>query len=161
MIIRANGEEREILDAKPKATPWSPCSAFFTGARRLNSPRETSIIRANGEEREILVQGRCETEGDTLVALFGFFQDITDRKTAEQALRRSEAFYRAGRIVEAQSELIFRSLFAVRLDGALTFVNEAFCRFFGVARNDAIGACLFEPDDPQAPASCPARRPKS
>ena len=36
-------------------------------------------------------------------------------------------------------------------DGALTFVNEAFCRFFGVARNDAIGACLFEPDDPQAP----------
>ena len=113
--------------------------------RRAPFEFETSIIRANGEEREILVQGRCETEGDTLVALFGFFQDITDRKTAEQALRRSEAFYRA--IVEAQSELIFRCLF----DGALTFVNEAFCRFFGVARNDAIGACLFEPDDPQAP----------
>lgn len=106
---------------------------------------ETTIERAGNRDRYILVQGRCETDGDTLVAVFGFLQDITDRKLAEQALRRSEAFYRA--IVEVQSELIFRCLF----DGALTFVNTAFCRFFAVTREDAIGASLFEDDDLGAP----------
>jgi len=49
------------------------------------------------------------------------------------ALRISEARYRA--IVEDQTELICRYM----SDGTLTFVNEAYCRYFGQTREALIG----------------------
>ncbi len=59
--------------------------------------------------------------------------DITERKQAEIALQASEARYRA--IVEDQTELIIR----YQLDGSLTFVNDAFCRYFGIGRDELLG----------------------
>ncbi|MDJ0729117.1 MAG: transporter substrate-binding domain-containing protein [Crocosphaera sp.] len=53
------------------------------------------------------------------------------------ALKESEAQYRA--IVEDQTELICRFL----PNGTLTFVNEAYCRYFGQAREDIINSCFF------------------
>jgi len=61
-------------------------------------------------------------------------RDITQRKAAEEALRQSEARSRA--VVESQTEMIIR----VRPDGTVTFVNEAMCRFAGVAREALVGA---------------------
>ncbi|MCS6812364.1 MAG: PAS domain S-box protein [Cyanobacteria bacterium] len=52
-------------------------------------------------------------------------QELQERQQAEQALRDSEARYRA--IVEDQTELITRYL----PDTTLTFVNPAYCRYFG------------------------------
>ncbi len=60
------------------------------------------------------------------------FSDITAAKQAEEALRRSEARYRA--ILEDQTELIAR----FQPDGTLTFANEAYCRFFGVTREEIL-----------------------
>lgn len=51
--------------------------------------------------------------------------DLQDRKLADQRLQEREAQYRA--IVEDQTELICR----FRPDGTLTFVNPAYCRYFG------------------------------
>lgn len=68
-----------------------------------------------------------------VIKLFGIVQDITDRKRAEEALRESEERYRA--VVEGQTELICR----FRPDGTLTFVNEAYCRYFGKTRQDLVG----------------------
>jgi PAS domain S-box-containing protein len=51
--------------------------------------------------------------------------DVTERTWAESALRESEARYRA--VVEDQTELICR----FQSDGTLTFVNNAYCRYFG------------------------------
>jgi PAS domain S-box-containing protein len=60
--------------------------------------------------------------------------DISRRVEAEQALRESEARYRA--IVEDyQTELICR----FQPNGTLTFVNEVYCRYFGKARDDLLG----------------------
>ncbi|MBE9236250.1 PAS domain S-box protein [Anabaena aphanizomenioides LEGE 00250] len=79
------------------------------------------------------------------------FQDITYRKQTEQIitnynaalekqiaaktveLRHQEARFRA--IVELQTELIARS----HADGKITFVNDAFCRYFGVNSEDILG----------------------
>ena len=61
-------------------------------------------------------------------------RDITERKAAEEALCQSEARYRA--VVEGQTEMIIR----IRPDGTVTFVNEAMCRFAGVAREALVGA---------------------
>ncbi|MEG4035341.1 PAS domain S-box protein [Microcoleus sp. S36b_A4] len=61
------------------------------------------------------------------------FADITARKQAEEALRQSEARYRA--ILEDQTELIARLL----PSGTFTYVNEAYCQFFGIRREELVG----------------------
>ena len=70
--------------------------------------------------------------------------DITERKQAEISLRKNEARYRA--IVQDQTEFISRFL----PDGTILFVNEAYCRYFGVNASDVIGQnyqpVIFEPD---------------
>ena len=60
-------------------------------------------------------------------------RDITERKRADEALRASEARYRA--VVEDQTELICRYL----PTGTLTFVNDAYCRQFRKKREELIG----------------------
>ncbi|HUK93230.1 MAG TPA: PAS domain S-box protein, partial [Methanomicrobiales archaeon] len=67
--------------------------------------------------------------------------DITDRKRAEIALTESEERYRG--VVESQTEFITR----FTPDFRVTFVNEAFARFFGLDREDIIGM-RFRPDIP-------------
>jgi PAS domain S-box-containing protein len=64
-------------------------------------------------------------------------RDITTRRAAEQALKASEALYRA--VVEDQSELIFRA----SAQGIVEFVNDAFCRYFRVKPSTFIGTSLF------------------
>lgn len=63
--------------------------------------------------------------------------DISARKQMEEELQKSEKRYR--HIVEDQTELICR----YRSDGTLTFVNEAYCRFFNREREALIGHSFF------------------
>ena len=62
-----------------------------------------------------------------------FSRDVTAAVLAVRALRENEQRYRA--VVDNQSDLIFR----FRPDGTLTFVNEAFCQFFGKGRGEILG----------------------
>ena len=75
--------------------------------------------------------------------VFIVLQDTSERVQVEQALRESEARYRA--IVEDQTELVCR----FRPDGTFTFVNDAYCRYFGTTREELIGssALLTIPDE--------------
>lgn len=62
-----------------------------------------------------------------------FVRDITSRKVVEEALREGARLYRA--VVEDQTELICR----YRPDGVLTFVNQAYARFFGGTEESLVG----------------------
>jgi len=72
-------------------------------------------------------------------------QDITERVENEATVAKSEARYRA--VVEDQMDLICR----LHPDGHLTFVNEAFCKYFNKQRDELIGKVLipFLPPDEQ------------
>jgi diguanylate cyclase (GGDEF)-like protein/PAS domain S-box-containing protein len=112
----------------------------------LYSPAELQVIK---HKKEISVEERChdirgelhcfqlvkkpfiQPDGDVLVLSVG--TDITERKRHEEALRHSEARYRA--IVQDQTDLVCRYL----ADGTLTFVNQAYCRYFGKTEAELVG----------------------
>jgi len=60
-------------------------------------------------------------------------QEVDERKQTEEALRESEKRYRA--VVDSQAEMICRFF----PDGTLTFVNEAYCRYFDKGHEELIG----------------------
>jgi PAS domain S-box-containing protein len=60
-------------------------------------------------------------------------KEIAERRRLEKALRESEERYH--NIVKMQSEMICRYL----PDTTLTFVNDAYCRYFGKKREELIG----------------------
>jgi PAS domain S-box-containing protein len=65
-------------------------------------------------------------------------RDLSERKNTEQALAQSERRYRE--VVEAQTELVCRYL----PDTTLTFVNDAYCRFFGKRREELLGTSFLQ-----------------
>lgn len=96
---------------------------------------EVRIIRKDGEVRWVRVYAhpQWDEEGDRLAGVYGAVQDITERRQIEDALRAGEIRYRA--IVQGTTDLICRFL----PDSTLTFVNEAYCRYFGKNLDQLVG----------------------
>jgi PAS domain S-box-containing protein len=113
---------------------------------RLNLPY---ITRALGGEAQIFERAIPTPDGrgvrhslanyipdiqdDEVQGFFVVVSDISVVKEAESALRLSEERYRS--VVQDQTEVISR----IRVDGTITFANEAYCNFFGRTEHDLIG----------------------
>lgn len=67
-----------------------------------------------------------------VVALEGITRDITKRKQAEEALRASERL--SSMALNNTTDMIF----VVEDEGAITFVNDAACRHFGIEDTDEV-----------------------
>ncbi|MHC5767168.1 MAG: PAS domain S-box protein [Nostoc sp.] len=109
---------------------------------------EYRMIRRDG--RIIWVRNQANlvfcADGQTqlLQGLVFDISDVYDELCLRKQVQESEARYRT--ILEDQTELIARGL----PDGTFTFVNEAYCRFFGLERDKIIGQhyepVVFEED---------------
>jgi PAS domain S-box-containing protein len=64
--------------------------------------------------------------------------DVTEQQRLHEALLQSEDRYRE--VVDSQTDLVCR----YRGDAVLTFVNEAYCRFFGRSRESLLGRSFLE-----------------
>lgn len=112
------------------------CLSTYHAALDTQEPfsMEYRLRHADGTYRWIFDKGMPRFHKDgRLVEFIGACTDVTDLKEAERALQRSEARYRA--VVEDQTELICRFL----PDTTLTFVNEAYCRYFDQPREALMG----------------------
>jgi PAS domain S-box-containing protein len=95
---------------------------------------EERLMDSAGQERWIeTVKTPIFDSRSELIGTAGIARDITERKRIEAALQKSELRYRA--IVESTTDLICRFL----PDTTLTFVNEAYCRYFGQSRDRLVG----------------------
>ncbi|MGB8436680.1 MAG: PAS domain S-box protein, partial [Burkholderiales bacterium] len=108
-------------------------------AKRRQCRCEYRVVRPGGGIRWVEACGEpIYDKGGRCVRVMGLIVDVTERKHAEAALQASEQRYRE--VVESQTELVCRYL----PDTTLTFVNEAYCRFFGRPREALIGHRFVE-----------------
>jgi len=149
-----NGKFIEVNDATSLIYGYSRDEMIGKSALELDiwigyEDRETFFnkVRIQGRvERYEVIERRRSGElfnasisADTIILegkthLISTIRDITEYKIAEKALRDSEERYR--NVVEDQTEFICRFL----PDGRHVFVNEAYCRYFGLNRNKIIGS---------------------
>ena len=94
---------------------------------------ETRGLRRDGTEFDLEVHVSTYELAGQLYTV-PILRDVSQRKQTEEALRASEVRYRA--IVESTTDLICRFL----PDTTLTYVNEAYCRYFGQSREQLTGA---------------------
>ena len=118
-----------------------PTKKSAEAAMRKREPFQVDyrLRRYDGQYRTVIDTGapRFGHQGDFL-GYIGGVTDITERKRVEDALRESEDRYRD--VVETQTELICRNL----PDTTLTFVNDAYCRYFERSREQLIGTKFLE-----------------
>jgi len=130
----------EELEAVPRNQRYTPESYAEHQERKEKRRRgepvpesyEISIVRKDGQVRHLAVsRGEVQWNGKRQFQVA--YQDITDRKRADEALQQSEEKYRT--ILKEIED----SYFEVDLAGNLTFVNDSTCRSLRYSREELLG----------------------
>jgi len=100
---------------------------------------EKELIRQDGTVFPVAIMGWVirDMRGKA-VGLGALIRDLTKQKRAEQQIRESEERFRV--VVEDLPVLLCRSL----PGGIITFVNKAYCDYFGKTRAELIGRSFLE-----------------
>ncbi len=157
-IVKTNGQFVEVNQAFLDMFGYSRSDLMSTNAAQIwADPRGRIAFQADLEQKGavrdyewkakrkdgsyldclLTASVRYDEEGNVL-EYHGIIRDITEMKSKERALRRSEERYRA--IVEDQIELVCR----FGRDGILTFVNDAYCTYFSHDKTELLGRSFFD-----------------
>jgi PAS domain S-box-containing protein len=127
-------EELKTTPVEKRYTPESYAEFRIRREKRrqdVDTPSEytISIVRKNGEVRYLQVF-RKEILWDGKRQFHVIYQDITDRKQAEEKLKENEKKYRD------LTELLPQVIFETDMDGNLTFINKIGFEMFNYAFED-------------------------
>src|SRR5262249_35250449 len=112
---------------------------------------EARMRRSDGSYRWLLF--RAEPSRDdtgAIVAWYGTNTDIEDLKTAESALRQSEAELADARRVQQTLDSIPTAAWRARADGSVEYINKRWLEYAGVSLEQALGwqwVAVIHPDD--------------
>ncbi|MGB3223095.1 MAG: PAS domain S-box protein [Desulforhopalus sp.] len=109
---------------------------FFENLKNESNAIRTVEFRYkcnNGSFRWIEFTGANLLHDPEIAGILGNFQDITERRLAEVALRESEEKYRM--LVENQTDLVVK----VDSEGRFLFVSPSYCRIFGKQEKELLG----------------------
>jgi PAS domain S-box-containing protein len=128
-------EDLKTIPLKKRYTPESYAEYKIRRRKRKRgdyapSEYEISIIRKDGEVRNLQVY-RKEILWDGERQFQVTYQDITDRKRAEEALRKSEANYR--QLFDNSPTGIYQVDFRT---GKFLKANDAFCEYLGYSQKE-------------------------
>lgn len=106
-------------------------------------PNEFRILHKDGSDRYFEGLGKNLLDNPSVVGFIMNVHDITERKQADELLRKNEERYRT--LVENASDIVFRT----DVTGHFTFVNPATLRITGYSEEEIIGKhykMLIRPD---------------
>jgi PAS domain S-box-containing protein len=155
-IVDVNPALTRIIDRDPSDVvgrtyeevfrPWPDLADLLQAG--LKDVQEINTVAGDLRRHIELQVSGLRNRRSRLVGRLIVVRDITRRKQVEEARRESEARYRA--IVEQQTDLVCR----FGPDGTPTFVNEAYCRYFGKERDEILSGgfepMIYEEDLPEA-----------
>ncbi|MDM8001058.1 MAG: PAS domain S-box protein [Dehalococcoidia bacterium] len=99
---------------------------------------ENPILTKSGEERIIAWRNSTLTANDKVIGTLSFGTDITDRKKAEEALRRSEGRFRQ------ITENMLDAVSLVDANGIMQYVSPSHERILGYRPEDLVGKSVFD-----------------
>ncbi|MBI5571252.1 MAG: PAS domain S-box protein [Desulfomonile tiedjei] len=133
--VKLNPEDWTVFH--PDGAPFAPDELPLSQAVRLGETvkdMDAVVRHSTGEERWVLANAApVRSASGEIVAGVVVFADITDRKKAEEELRRSEEKYRT--ILETIAD----GYHEVDLNGNLTLFNNTLCKLFGYSREELLG----------------------
>ena len=99
---------------------------------------ELPFITAKGNPRWVHAIGKAYQEKGKTTRVAGTFQDITERKQAEEALRESEERFRG--LIESTSDFIWE----IDINGIYTYCSPRSKELWGYTPEELIGTTPFE-----------------
>jgi PAS domain S-box-containing protein len=135
---RLSGYSVEQILAEPRAyappSEYERGAAFFQAALRGEPQRfESVIVHKDSHNVDVWATQIPIIVDGQITGVFGIAKDITDRRTASEALRASEQRFRA--VWEHAADAMVLS----DPDGIIQFVNPACCALYGLGRDELIG----------------------
>jgi PAS domain S-box-containing protein len=132
------------LQEKIPPEDWERCmEVAYGGSARYSI--EYRVLRPTGEVRIVHTRGEVKKDASGRpYQMFGTVQDITDRKRAEDALRKSEKELRD--VIDTIPAMVWTAL----PDGSNAYVNRRFIEYSGMSVEQMGGSgwqALIHPDD--------------
>lgn len=124
------------LHADDRETAYNHC--ITCTEKGENHSLEYRFRSKNGEYVWLRDVANIELEDSRPVKMRGVMIDITDRKQSEEALRRSERYYRG--LIQSLHE----DILVIDRDFRVTDINNNALQTLGVKREDAIGRYCYE-----------------
>ncbi len=123
----------QIINEKTRKVPEDPISRVIRNGLIVGLANHTVLVSRDGTERVIADSGSPIRDKDgNVIGVVLVFRDVTERRKAEEELRKSEEKYRT--LFEESKDVVFISM----PEGKLLDINPAGVKLFGYSSKDEL-----------------------